>query len=499
MHHHRKKLWLLTKGLIVAACLATAAMFVIWRYLLFSRWGFHHLQPAMRDLVAAALLLASLTAGFTIVFIGIRRLPAPWRSRVGIGFCSLVLLVGPFNEFRVVLADVLPQRIARSIFYITFPFLAVLLVLVRFRVTYRRTCRVLLIIVPFMVIVLGRLGWAMAQRPNGEARTIERHMGPHLALGNRVIWIIFDELDYRIGFQDRPESVKMPNFDQLAAASHRFTNASAPAFATMLSLPSLVDGVVYTNAYPAGLTSVLLRRPDGQLIKWGAGSNVFTDTRALGGRSAVVGWYLPYSRVFSNVVENATWYGFSPERFVGNGLSLAATMRTQFVNALPVLRRASHSDVVDGVGAAALRIVADPSYDFCFVHYPMPHLPGVAKLDFGERVHAVISDPISYLQNLAIADDFLGRCRKAIESTPAGSRTTLIVSSDHPWRTSAKYDGRSDPRVPFLVRFPGQKTGSDIGKAFQTVRTRDIVREILSSRELTGADSIQTLQGGDFR
>jgi len=54
----------------VAACLATAAMFVIWGYLLFSQWVFNRLQPAIIDLVAAALLLVSLTAGFTIVFIG---------------------------------------------------------------------------------------------------------------------------------------------------------------------------------------------------------------------------------------------------------------------------------------------------------------------------------------------------------------------------------------------------------------------------------------------
>ena len=453
----------------------------------------------MTDLVASAMLLGLLSIGFTAVFTAMRRLPWSWRRRTVTAFCLAILLIGPVNDFRLLLGEALPAAISRSYLFIGLPWVVGLFVVIKGKLPYRRLCRLLLVGTPFTVLVIGNLAWAIAKMPGGESRVSARYSGPLRGPTNRVVWIIFDELDYRIGFQERPRGVKMPSFDALVATSYRFTNATAPAFQTLLSVPSLLDGVLYTEAFPAGPSQLRMRRFEGKLTQWGAEPNVFTDTRDLSGKAAVTGWYFPYSRIFGPVVEHSKWYGYSAERFIGQGLPLFATVKLQFLHAIPYVRKLAHASTLDGVATEAVRMLGDPSYDFCFVHLPAPHLPVLAGPDQRSTVLGLFSDPRAYLNNLAVADSVLGRCLDVLQSTPAGSRTTLIVSSDHPWRTSAKYDGRSDPRVPFFIRFPGQKTGSDIGKAFQTVRTRDIVREVLSSRELTGGESIRTLQGGNFR
>ncbi len=66
--------------------------------------------------------------------------------------------------------------------------------------------------------------------------------GPVPAGRPRVVWIIFDETDYRIAFEQRPGGVQLPAFDRLQAESLFATDAYSPADATLLSMPSLIIG-----------------------------------------------------------------------------------------------------------------------------------------------------------------------------------------------------------------------------------------------------------------
>ena len=44
----------------------------------------------------------------------------------------------------------------------------------------------------------------------------------------RVVWIIFDEADYRMIFEQRPASLEMPEFDRLREESLSANNAISP-------------------------------------------------------------------------------------------------------------------------------------------------------------------------------------------------------------------------------------------------------------------------------
>ena len=57
---------------------------------------------------------------------------------------------------------------------------------------------------------------------------------------NRVVWIIFDEFDYRIPFDLK--AVEMPEFERLKKVSLTAANAESPASNTLEAIPSLLTG-----------------------------------------------------------------------------------------------------------------------------------------------------------------------------------------------------------------------------------------------------------------
>jgi hypothetical protein len=76
--------------------------------------------------------------------------------------------------------------------------------------------------------------------------------------------------------------------------------------------------------------------------------------------------------------------------------------------------------------------------------------------------------------------------------TAAGlwDKTTVLVSSDHPNRTSMSVDGKSDPRVPFLLKMPSQTSGSIYHPELRTVVTKPLLEAILSRKITTPDEAI---------
>jgi hypothetical protein len=83
-----------------------------------------------------------------------------------------------------------------------------------------------------------------------------------------------------------------------------------------------------------------------------------------------------------------------------------------------------------------------------------------------------------------------------MERTKTWDDTTIVISSDHWWRTeywdvrkpiwSRADDAYSaegaDHRIPFLVKLRGQKTGSKYEASFNTVLTHDLILDVLRKK-----------------
>ncbi len=485
-----KRRLLLLKGFVSCTCIAAIALVPLWEVLLYSKYNFHHPQPARNDYISGFILNFSVSVILAVLFFLFRFLFCQ-KSHVISAIVTSFCLISALNQIRVSVGlNLLPDYIASATWFKLIPLMFCFLFVVFSRFLSGYFWKTVPYFFVFQLIILAKLGLGFLKATEIE-RTVSyatvKRSGQKLT--NRVVWIVFDELDYRLAFPERPKQVDLPRFDQLLSKSFNFTNAVPPASATIVSIPSLIDGVFYNSAYPISASKLMLRSSGDSFSPWGTQPNIFTDVNDMGGKCAVAGWYLPYSRIFGASVESVHWVAFSPEGFVGLGGNLFDTLKIHLMALTPITRQFLHRINVDVLETYIDEVACNPEFDFCFIHLPAPHLPSLNR-NAGYWYFGSVN---GYLENLTIADSILGRCLDKIADSSVCNKTTVIVSSDHPWRVSYLYDGATDPRVPLIVRFPGQNSRVDLGGRVNTVNTRRLVSKILGEQLVVNQDAMSNL------
>lgn len=312
----------------------------------------------------------------------------------------------------------------------------------------------------------------------------------------RVLWIIFDETDFRLAYEKRPGWVKLPAFDQLRRESLFASHAYSPGSSTIISMPALIIGHQLAAVEHSGCDMALTRLDNGLTSNWSEMPNVFSSARGLGFNTALVGWYHPYSRVLGGSLNYCSWYpmpGFEMARAANfrdaikeqlASLSGHYDVRRMFINAC-------QKSFADG-----LSIVTNDEYGLILLHMPPPHLPGIYLAADGKFTAKGVEGPAGYFNNLMLADHELGAFRRAMESRGEWEKTWIIVSSDHWWRKSETYDNISDHRVPFIVRAPGPGHPSTYSHQFNTVLTHDLILAILRGQVTNQAGVAALLDTG---
>jgi hypothetical protein len=322
----------------------------------------------------------------------------------------------------------------------------------------------------------------------------------------RVVWILMDELSYDQVFVSRQSDVLLPNFDRLAQSSVVFSNlqphaaAPGPGARTEAILPSLMLGraiVDLRKPYPGPLH--YRSTTDGAWQSFSERDTIFADAHSLGWTTGVAGWYNPYCRLLPHVLDRCVWFYSEPLRSdLSGSLSTRKSVVENMAAMMPLSLRLesvmhaapddpvqTHIDDYVSVMAQTRALIQDSRIRFAFIHFPIPHPPGIY-----DRVHHVIRNDGSYLDNLVLADQSLAALRAAIQSTPAAANTTLIVSSDHSWRpwvwqplkeeeARATHDGRFDPRAVLIVHLPGQDNGQVISKPVSVLIAHDVIESLL--------------------
>jgi hypothetical protein len=391
---------------------------------------------------------------------------------------------------------------------------ALLVFLRRPRPTLQWSRRLVLVVSPWFIINAGLALWHSPGNVHADNRAASRAI-PGSRKAPRVVWLVFDELDQDIAFGDRPAGVKLPVFDSLRAQALWAGNASAPAANTLESMPSLITGRVVSQAVPNG-DELRLTFDDGAQGAWSREGNVFKAARQLGFNSALAGWFHPYcsvladsltecfsasgdrwvpSRRFSNysesigfwktlLFENAREFSLGPtyKRFDGTVFSeldrqLARDMRAAHLAAFLEFREKAHA------------FLADPDLSFVCIHVPVPHAPGI----FDRKSDLLsLSETSNYLDNLVLADRFLGEVRRTLAEAGDWDNATVLVSSDHPYRPTfwskqmfwtnemaQRTAHRRFSAIPFLLKLPRQKASLRYAPAFNTVLTHDLLLAVM--------------------
>ena len=307
----------------------------------------------------------------------------------------------------------------------------------------------------------------------------------------RVVWIIFDEMDYRVTFEKPAAGFQFPEFERLRQESLSATSANAPADMTGMSMPALILGRRLSAVDASDASGLTITFADtGDTTTWRGRPSVFSEARKLGFNTALVGWYLPYSRELGDVLNFCEWYAcppFEPAR--ANTFSGELWQQIDSLTETVHLRRLFLNIHVAGM-QVSLPLVTNSAYGLILLHLPAPHKPGIYLPD-QDRFTAVglMSKVNAYFDNLVLADRELGKLRQAMESSGQWDKTWVILSADHSWRESKLYDGRRDYRVPYLIKPPGPAAPGDYIRPFNTILTHDLILAILRG-ELANAQNV---------
>lgn len=337
---------------------------------------------------------------------------------------------------------------------------------------------------PVVVVTCGGALWKLVSPPAipVEPATAAR-LQPRPAGTLRVVWILFDEWDYRLAFEQRPPGASLPALDQLAAHSLVLSNAIAADG----KIP--VERMSTATAVPALLgTSRDLREPSlFHRLRLNEGANI-----------GIAGWYLPYCRAFASDVVDCYWDQiYRQATAVEAPVARIAVwqLRSLFeTGAYSLFGRSisaeRHAAEYQAILHRARRMVADRALDLVFLHFNIPHAPFVydAKTgSFAGRRQGFVS---GYADALVLVDRTVADLLPRLEP----QRTVLILSSDHPMRSSVRLDGKADSRVPLLVHFPGQTDGAVCEREISARVAGPLVQNIIGGRVVTAADAERFLR-----
>jgi hypothetical protein len=336
-------------------------------------------------------------------------------------------------------------------------------------------------------------------------------IAPH----RRIVWLLFDEMSYDQVFAHRWPGLDLPNLDKFRAESTTFSDVQPDGRYTELVIPSIFLGspINQVRGTPSGW--MLYRTAKAAPWQPFDGRNtLFADAQREGWTTGAIGDYNPYCRILKDQLDFC-WMGLPPlpnhdfhfsrdKTTLQNVVApLVSNWRRLFEpRARPQPAPPGPSPVTDLPEVrAGDALIDDSQIDFCFVHLPLPHPPGDYNRNTGK-----IGPGGSYIDNLALSDRVLGHMLAEIAATPAADRTTVILSSDHSWRTwlwrhrygwtredeLASGHGRFDPRPMLMVWFPGETTPQTIARPVPLLSMHQLVEQTMTG----GIDSRSSSRPG---
>jgi hypothetical protein len=410
---------------------------------------------------------------------------------------SLILTVSFLDwlksTFSTISAAVMLNSLSNS------PFLAISVGALALMLTYvlvRQFCIVvqiakslLLILSPYVLITFSQLAF-LASRVEGEALLgANSHAGisdvPSGQARTKVVWIIFDELDQRVLFEDRPAHYTFPSFDQLRQQSLVASKVVQPGAGTITAIPALLGAQRVVDATPQSSDVLLVKHEEaGTFHPFEPDSTVFAKLARDGYRTTIAGYYHPYCRMFRSMYTTCRTY-----RHYGQRESDLVPVLRSYTKLLPILRRMSKIDAMPGFIEFINNQAIRSDIDLLYVHLPIPHAPFVYDAE------AVSFTPFSfslegYFDDVVLADRILGDLRRELENAEQWETTHILISSDHAWRQSERFDGIKDTRVPYIVKLAGSSRPVDYDRPYDPLATTELIQALLR-HEITVVEELE--------
>lgn len=360
---------------------------------------------------------------------------------------------------------------------------------------------VLLALSPFVLVTFGAALWAWGTRAAQPPAPAPDRRGPGPASpgssSGRVVVLLFDELDYRAAFEARPAELQLPELDRLRREGLFASRALPLSSQTAVSVPALLTGQRVIGARAVGPGELLLTVAGDSLARgWSASPHLFARARELGARTAALGWYHPYCRLFGATLTECHWEPYYDAISRSAGRGFLATVREQIASLSPWAKKQRQLASYRRLLAHATRVAGDSTLDLVLIHWPIPHHPFIYDREAGQlTLHQY--GPSGYVDQLALVDRTVGALRREMERTGVWASTAVLVTSDHAARRPAAADGRADARVPFLLKPPDPASGPAglaFDRRFSTLVLRDLTLALLAGELSTARDVVRWLR-----
>lgn len=286
----------------------------------------------------------------------------------------------------------------------------------------------------------------------------------------RVVWVIFDEMDEGLALEQAGQAPGMPHFSRLRQRALTAVQAWSPARDTVASLPALLTGRRVDGYRYAGPARLALHDPDlGGEFLFKQADTVFARLPGGPARGTLDGFYHPYCAILGGL-------GHCRSRF----LALAGEPTDVLTFLAPKFLHRSfneHYRVTRDVWPAFIERVRTGGDALNFGHVNVPHLPAAYAFE-RLKVPLVRDQDGMYRLNMRLADELLGELLQVLE-TPGAPDTLLIVSADHWFRAISPQTARP---VPYLLWHVGHAQGLRLQTPVSTVHTAALVEQVLAGR-----------------
>ncbi len=345
--------------------------------------------------------------------------------------------------------------------------------------------------------------YAKSAPADGGLFAVDRSLAPVQGGANtkktRVVLILFDMWDQRLTFEDRLPDLEMPEVDRFRAGAFYASKAERAGAGTLFAIPGILTGRKVMYAWQSerdDLQLVFAEQTYGQ--PWSKHPGVFADARQNGYTTAVVATaYHPFCRLFRRYISycwiDDTHFDYSYKTVVTQmGYVIAEVVRMlPFVRDLFFEPRMRFSEewglhLYLSFRERAEALAADPRFDFLFVHWYVPHPPYVYDYKTNALVYDASFSDDYYWGNLEALDIAVGGVRRAMESAGVWDDSYIILTSDHGFTLGSWPEvvppEKMDPRVPLLVKFPGQRQTYVYDERFLMVSLRAVLQGMFSGK-----------------
>jgi hypothetical protein len=496
-------------GLSVLCCLPLIGPLISPSHL----FVYHSSGPVVSVFVAALLDVIILWIMLTGLFLIAQKLPRLW-----LGVWLALVVLAPWTLLKIGAKAqfwLLPHWVSQTLFFGSA--LCLLTTMMCWRPSFLRifqriqsfAATLLGFTAIFGVISNGQVLWCLWQA-RGLKTPISLHhrlvatAGTEAQPKPRIIWILLDELSYEQVYEHRLVGLDLPAFDNIAQQSTVFTHVVPAGNRTENVIPSLMTGLPVDHIHSSA-DGARLSLHDPALNHWhlfDQHETIFQDALNAGYSTAVTGWYNPYCRILPEVIDRCYW----TSRSTGEGSVTAnaiAPLRNSIESTLRVFSRRSSRLTVDDQGAefhisayrdlleAGDERLNDSSSGFLFLHMPVPHPGGI----YNRRTGRFALNEGSYIDNLALADLYLGHVYKLLKQRNEWDSSMILIMGDHSWRTqllwagsptwtaedeTASHGGQFDDRPAYIVKMPQQKQPSRVETPFSAIRTRALLQGVLN-------------------